>query len=355
METINDYVYRGLRPRPMPAPTPKQISTPAGQRLSTILESSSVGGGNNNHTGKAAGFNLANLAASRSARYGAPPRPSHEVAPPIYASQDFHKPPPTDPSEPVSDSRFARLRHSRGGWKRLAVIVVVAILLIAVALGVGLGVGLKNSTNSSSSAPSSTSAGFPVGTYTIAAFLVNQTTSCASNNLTWACYPYTLYSAGSTASEVPFNWIISTSQTNSSAYQISSANNPLSILFANATLSLVDENLSTERYTFSVPNTVKNVVPSASLSGDNIRSTCFFNSTTFQASLYTRLNATFTDASFNTTWPGAVKVEQVASGGSDVPNCYHLSNGYASGSQIPLATESGEEQCSCVYSNYDVS
>lgn len=374
MDAINQYVYRGQKPKPMPAPKPKKISTPAGQRLSTILESNNAGVPSNanisSNSSSRTGFGLTNLSFTRSEQHGVPPRASEEKRPPSYDSESNVHPALRQQQDGMATPHL-RTSMARGGWGRLILIVLLVIAILGVALGVGLGVGLRKN-GSGNTAPTSTPSEspssplpFPIGAYAITAFLTNTSTSCTSNASTWSCYPYTTYSSDPTGSEAPFNWII-TAAAADNTFQISSSDNPLSLAFANASLTLLDADSPTERYTFSVPNIVKTVLPSVSLTNDNVRSTCFYNSTVLHASLYTRMNATLLGdltipqaqmgrgVNFNQTWPGAVMVEQTAAGGSEVPNCYRLSNGWAVGDMLPLPTEPHNTQCSCLYRNYAI-
>lgn len=107
-------------------------------------------------------------------------------------------------------------------------------------------------------------------------------------------------------------------------------------------------------------NMIKTVKPTSNLTVDNSATTCFFNQTTFQAYLYTKAERTFptdsvsvTGASY-TEWPYRVRVEQVASGGSDVPNCYKITDGNV-GEKIQdgLEAQDASNLCSCLYKNWN--
>ena len=175
---------------------------------------------------------------------------------------------------------------------------------------------------------------------------------------------------------VIFNWIITASNSSShNEYSISSTNNPFAIDFANVSLALVDEDLSTERYTFSVLLD-KVVVPQVSITSDNSVAACFFNSTQFDASLYTKLPKSYPANSTSTgsaslpsattngsgtlagsfeAWPYAVEVTQSINGGSSVPECFKTSNGNV-GARISenLTADAGSGNvCSCEYKNWD--
>lgn len=382
MDSLQNFVYRGQkpqRPQSMALPSPKRVTTVAGQRLDTILEN---GAPRNNAQQTARGPNwpLTNEAPHRTSQHGQPPRSSEEKRPPSYATQDSdvnRTPWPVTAREEKPPGAFRRMASKRGGWKRLALIILAIVAVLAIALGVGLGVGLSKRSSSPSSndnpssgtsTPSAPTGPFPVGAYAITTFLTNTSSACVSNPLTWTCYPYKTYSSAGSGSESPFNWLIYQDPSNSGQHLISSTNNSLSsIVFTNASLTLQDANTATERYTFSIPNMVKNVIPSASLSNDATLSTCFYNSTTFTGTLYTRKNATLENSTggmqsmqsettsdvivFNTPWPGAVSVEQTIDAGSEVPNCYQLVNGRAGSERVNVPTQSSG-QCSCLYMNY---
>ncbi len=161
---------------------------------------------------------------------------------------------------------------------------------------------------------------------------------------------------------------------NPPTYTISSTQNPFSILFSNSTLTLQDANLPTERYTFRIPMS-KPVIPSSPIMSSNIATTCYFNSTVLTASLYTKMaksypssssssNSTASSTSSSTgsagggqgstgdpvfaPWPYAASVEQVATGGNDVPECFDM-QGNRVGSFV---AETGGE-CDCRYQNYN--
>lgn len=381
MDSLQNFVYRGQkpqRPQSMALPSPKRVTTVAGQRLDTILENGAPRT-DGQQSVRGPNWPLTNEAPHRSSQHGAPPRRSEEKRPPSYATQDSGPAPvpwPIIGEREKSPGAFKRMASERGGWKRLALIILAVVIVLAVALGVGLGVGLskksssssQNNTSSGTSTPSAPTGTFPVGAYAITTFLTNTSSSCTSNSLTWTCYPYTTYSTDASGSESPFDWLIYQDPSNSGQHLISSANNSLSaVVFTNASLTLQDANTANERYTFSVPNLVKNVIPTASLSNDGNLATCFYNSTTLAGTLYTRLNATLEDSSagmmsmqsettsdgivFNTAWPGAVMVEQIVDAGSEVPNCYLLENGRASSQSVNVPTQSSG-QCSCLYMNY---
>ena len=150
---------------------------------------------------------------------------------------------------------------------------------------------------------------------------------------------------------------------------ISSSDNPFTVDFANATLSLNDAGTSQERYTFSIP-LQKIVVPTTAITTDNAAASCYYNNTQFQASLYTRMPSSYnatqnppttgvTPSSTSTTdgfqaWPFAAEVAQTSEGGADVPACYEGVNGN-NGNRITngLEPQSSTDMCTCEYKNFD--
>jgi hypothetical protein len=147
--------------------------------------------------------------------------------------------------------------------------------------------------------------------------------------------------------------------TNPPSYTISSTDNPFSIVFSAMPLTLKDSGLSTEYYSFVLTSMNKPVVPSTAITTANIATTCYFNQTSLEARLYTKMAKTYlspSDSSPGTSdnstasfapWPYAAYVDQSDSGGPNVPQCYDNSEnqvGY-------FAVETGGE-CSCLYQNY---
>ncbi len=239
---------------------------------------------------------------------------------------------------------------------------------------------LRNSSpppTASSSATPPRNGPFPAGSYALTTFLDTVSTNCTSNAATWRCYPYTTYSQSSTGAMATFNWVITPADLqslSSSNYTISSTNNPFAVDFSNVSMLLVDIGLSSERYTFSVP-TKKIVIPSAAISRDNSMATCFYNDTTFQADLYTRMSRSYpppasassSAATSSSTagsgdsasegfkpWPYAIRVEETIGGGSNVPACYKTVNGNL-GDRINdgITEEAQKNMCGCLYKNWD--
>lgn len=153
-------------------------------------------------------------------------------------------------------------------------------------------------------------------------------------------------------------------------FTVSSSPNPFSITFPNTTLTLVDQGMMTERYTFTV-SVDKVVIPQGS---QNVN--CYYNDTKFSANMYTRLGqipagqsvtsasasspaATPTGGAYSggfQNWPFAVEVTQSFQGGADVPDCYEMKNG-KKGARVDrgVGEKSPVDQCTCYYKTIDVS
>jgi hypothetical protein len=276
----------------------------------------------------------------------------------------------------------------------LGLIALLALICI-IALAVGLGVGLKkhsstqtksvaggsssnsndNSASSGTSSPASGGSGtsetsgtsgggesgnnnsttstFPIGTYSFDTFLNTVSTSCTSNSATWLCYPYSTYAESPSSSSTIFNWIIAPTIPASKNYTISSTDNPFSIVFSNLTLHLMKEGASDEHYFFQTMMS-KPTKPTTQLGSNNVASTCYFNSTTFQGYLYTKMAKSYPASEAKSpsvpyqAWPYAVKIEQVAAAGADTPNCID-SSGNSLGD---FSVSDGTQLCDCLYLNY---
>lgn len=93
--------------------------------------------------------------------------------------------------------------------------------------------------------------------------------------------------------------------------------------------------------------------PVGQLGSENVQATCYFNSTTFQASLYTKMEKTYPNNSTAITtepfapWPYAVKVEQVVGAGEGTPTCLDPS-GNSLGN---FSVSDGSQLCDCLYLN----
>jgi hypothetical protein len=141
------------------------------------------------------------------------------------------------------------------------------------------------------------------------------------------CYPYSTYGEDPSASAATYDWIISPVE-GSKNYTISSTPNVFSLMFFNASMSLMNAGTDQEHYFFQL-SMQKPTKPPGQLSNENVASTCYFNETTFQAYLYTKMRKTYPNNSTDTNttgvyspWPYAVKVEQVAASGSGTPTAW---------------------------------
>lgn len=310
---------------------------------------------------------------------GAPPRLNFDSTPPAYSQFD------STGVEGPKGEKLADVRKGitgnkhiakRGGWARLCVIALI-ILLCLVGLIVGLVIGLrKHKSSSSTSGPSSTDSGsnsppggasgtvggepdnpasnitFPAGSYRIDTYLSTIATNCTSNSATWTCYPYSTYAEDRSGSAATYDWIISpVNGTNN--YTISSTPNVFSLMFSNASMSLMNSGTSQEHYFFQI-SMQKPTKPAGQLSSENVASTCYFNETTFQAYLYTKMPKTYPNNSTDTNttepfapWPYAVKVEQVAASGSGTPTCLD-----PSGNSVgDFSVSDAGQLCDCLYLN----
>lgn len=132
--------WRTKKHQQMAEPQPKRISTPAGQRLSVILEN----GSSDNQAAKTRDSHRTSVRKSGlSPAIADAPRESLEGQSQNSSGYSFNV---------WSDGeKFAALRNNkqiakRGGWKRLAVIIA-AIIACIIALAVGLALGLKKSSD----------------------------------------------------------------------------------------------------------------------------------------------------------------------------------------------------------------
>lgn len=153
-----------------------------------------------------------------------------------------------------------------------------------------------------------------------------------------------------------FNWNISGT---SNSYTISSVDDS-SIPFSKVPLKLISQGKDSEHYMFQL-SFDKQVNLTSSLTNDGSDTTCFYNSTTFQAYLYTKMASSYppkgispnSEASYD-AWPYAVRVEEVVGGGDNVPNCYKMVDGQI-GNQIEsdsLKPQDAGSLCDCLYMNW---
>ncbi|KAF2219443.1 hypothetical protein BDZ85DRAFT_268459 [Elsinoe ampelina] len=360
-------------------PPPRRMSTPAGDRLATILENGGDGPARENAPSR-----HSNKTWSTKSRGPTLPRASAETTPPPYASREWR---PDDLRYFAGDEKSGpkmRLAGRRGGLGRFLIIALI-VLVVIVALAVGLGVGLsrRNKTTEragSGDAESSEQGGaqFPLGQYTFVTSLRSVQTDCTSNPATWRCYPYsTSQGSNSTNGLALFNWILTspsqdfpsnasapstTSSGTSTSLTVSASRDPFSIPLKNQTLTYINDN-NNPRYTFLFTYP-KIVVPSTALTSNNAATTCYFNQTQFIATLYlsnSRLvdypGDSITDSAQvqggYPRWPYAVEIREVSNGGQDTPVCYETTNGVMGARVEGLMQQSGDRQCSCNYRNFD--
>jgi len=389
-------------------PAQKRIVTPAAQRLSTITEGANAGAGAGANTQPVKGILRSSLSSrppSTAPQYSGYARNSQDTSrtgPPAYGSVLEPIRSDEDGHAPVEGEKLAQLRRggqasrrrrNRGGWGRLALIIGL-ILLLAIGLGVGLGVGLtRRKANSHSNAEGVSSAQppgttpdtgqaqiFPLGEYSLITALRTVNTNCTSNAVTWRCYPYSIFnpsdSSTNTSSLATFNWVVTNTSdvyaTNTTAntpdegvpanLTISSTDNPFSISFTNQPMTYIftSSNSTSARYTFHFPMH-KPVIPATSITSNNAAAECFFNQTTFSASLYLHAASTFPGPELAsksglggyTPWPYAVEITQSSPGGQDVPACYETVNGAVAGRILSgLTPEPTGSMCTCDYRNY---
>lgn len=221
-----------------------------------------------------------------------------------------------------------------------------------------MGAADLNCYSTPSPSPQATAAPFPAGSYAFDTYLLTVSTDCTPNPNTWRCYPYATYGEVGSGADSTFNWVITPTAENGTDYVISSTNNPFALDFTNATLTMTDPGQSSEAYRFSV-NMQKMVIPNVTLTADGASTDCFYNGTMLSAVLYTKKEKTYpaqnktspSTAEAYLPWPYAVEVQQVASGGAGVPDCYKMINGNT-GEHVTVGTEPANQTCQCVYENY---
>jgi len=217
-----------------------------------------------------------------------------------------------------------------------------------------------------------------MGQYSFITALEETQTNCTANSATWRCYPYVDYATSPTGSVATLNWILSntsdfyptsgsTTTTSSGGIAanvtVSSTQNPFGITINNQSITYINDGSGNgPRYAFNFTQS-KSVVPSTAITDDNSQSLCFFNQTIFSAVMWLS-NTTSHQPSLDapsgsggyTPWPYSIEVTQIAAGGQNVPACYKTENG-AIGQQITtgLNPQSSNDQCTCLYRNFDLS
>lgn len=220
----------------------------------------------------------------------------------------------------------------------------------------------------SSSPPSPSTPGlFPAGSYTFSTYLDAVVTNCTSVAADWQCAPYHTYGDSPSLAVAKDQWIIIDSGSPSSPnLTISSSDNPFNVEFANASLTLVDADSSSERYTFTA-HFNKVVVPTPGIY-------CYFNNTMIEGNLYTKRaksgpsnmsGSSMSSAAQPTAaervtsntyqeWKYAIQNTQSIGAGSTVPECFHMNNGVR-GERAGNGTKPHtNDTCRCVYQNYDL-
>lgn len=389
---------------------PKRISTPAGLRLSVIMEN----GGNS--YGRPKRNSMFSLKASSNTLIASPRRDStansEDTGNNGYSYSIFaEKRPPSSQQTNQAGDFFQR----KGGWKRILILLLLLLISI-IAIAVGLAVGLRKSNKANRSAyylkfssasannfsydssqsasttqgassdqsgsqsgsssnpsvsgvgsgtsvgapsPTSTaiSKNFPIGSYSFITFLGNVDPSCTSNSLTWSCFPYSTFNDSPIKALTTFNWVISAGST-SGTYQISSSSNPFAITFSNRPLKLMNQGKADELYTFQF-QTQKEVLPSGSITDDGTTAKCVYSDTTFTGYLYTKQAKDYPTAATGNgnpafqPWPFAIRAEQIAGAGDDSPTCYRYQNGNQ-GARIQgnFTVSDTQMLCDCIYRNW---
>ncbi|KAI9763604.1 MAG: hypothetical protein M1840_000398 [Geoglossum simile] len=280
----------------------------------------------------------------------------------------------------IQDGRC--MRFVGRGASRRAYAIAAIMLILTIALAVGLAIGIRkrhranaNSSSKPQSSPTPSSAAspgqnytLPAGSFSVETFLDTIDTGCVSNAATWRCYPYTIYNTDPVAAAATFDWIISPAPPGSKTpFTVSSTNNPFAPKFANVAMELVAPGTNEERYTFQLQMN-KTVIPDQPITDDNSQAICHFQTVTFQASLYSKMQKTYpqkptstasaspstassSDPAVPKPWPFAVRVEEVGSSGDGVPACYKTQNG-VQGDSILLKTGGTGGLCSCLYRNW---
>ncbi|KAK3498508.1 hypothetical protein B0T13DRAFT_448243 [Neurospora crassa] len=288
------------------------------------------------------------------------------------------------------DSILREWVRVQGGWYKVVVWGVLVIGLI-VGLAVGMMVGLRKRHHSSEPGPPSPTDLFPAGAYTFTAALTNLSVSCAPKRIPalWRCYPYSLYSpsANESTSAASFRWIIR--PTTTFAYVISSSDDPFSPtgIFRDVSLTMIDANQPSERFTFGFTMT-KAVVPDLSTtsgsSSSSVSSTrrqyAGINQPAVRGTIWTRMGASYpakiSDVStplINATnvyapWPFAVELtfeqtyEEDESGkGKKAPDCRDAEGKpvvFGNNDNMKAVGERGmniadeADICRCSYANY---
>jgi hypothetical protein len=203
---------------------------------------------------------------------------------------------------------------------------------------------------------------FPAGSWSITTALTSVATACTSNANAFRCYPYSTYSASSPdAAAAKFTWVIAPQE--SAQYSISSAPNPFAPQFSNVTMTLLDQDQSSERFTFNFTMSLQSVPAVPLTSGSDATAVCWYNSTLMTATLWTRQRATYpanitsvavpvNAPSTFSPWPYAVEVRELQSAGPGIPDCRSL-DGQTIG-DFEISAGSNADICACSYANFQL-
>ncbi|KAF2820538.1 hypothetical protein CC86DRAFT_387017 [Ophiobolus disseminans] len=211
----------------------------------------------------------------------------------------------------------------------------------------------KPPTPTASLAPSALPSGFPVGAYSFVTFLDTVRTDCTANAATWSCPPSTNYYSDPQKALTILNWAISGSP---GSYMITSnGQDPtLGTMFQNEKLDLLDGGKDTERYFFQFSR-AKAVNMTGSVGDQKGDFECDYSATTITGSLYTKMGKTYPKDTIavgnaaNPVWPYAARIEQSVGGGDNVPSCKKKS-----GEKVTdgLKAQDAGTLCSCMYRNW---
>ena len=181
-------------------------------------------------------------------------------------------------------------------------------------------------------------------------FLDTIETNCTSNPATWICPPNVIYNNNPTNALATFSFAITGS---GGSYKIAPSGNSDAmngLTFSPTALNLVNKGQNSENYHFQI---TFNKVASTSLGGS--QATCYFNSTSFSGTLYTKTAKSYPLAgqslpsTSNPEWPFQMRFEEVASGGTGTPTCFtNNSKNVTDG----LFAQTEGNLCSCLYKNW---
>jgi hypothetical protein len=378
------------------APT-KKIVTPAGQRLSVVLNNAVVANDASNRTRDS---NRTSMRKSGIVNVGEVPRESSESASEGTSGTSgytFHVwSGPKEKDYPEFGSTASSSQKKRK--KRLLIIAACALITLIIALGAGLGAGLSKSKKSAGTsgedasqssvatqtaggshspqnpkptAPSSELASlypnFPKGRWKSALFLDTVQENCTAVERSWTCAPGKTYNEDHMGSQIHFAWEIDGDQNKGyiiTFYPLSTTNLGLelkSLIAQHVQLNLANEGEAEERYWFRMQIPKFSIVMNDAFSEEAValsNMTCTYQDTTYQGTFYTRMDKSeylqqetpvelASGLAKYAEWPKALKIEQSASGGENVPECH-----FSQGRFGPPQTKDRAMMCSCLYKNF---